>query len=426
MADFDEIADPPMKNLFDSASGTGVMGTAVRMAAGAPGPDLLRRCLPLFQAATKHRLEREHDEANLFQYGSVPGAWEFRDQLGKFLTQHYQDPVNRADLILTCGATHGLHVVISTLLAPGAVIFVEEATYMIALELFKEFPQFPIVAVDIDDDGLVVEDLQEKAENLKAAGSWDVNTEKPFWAMMYCIPVFHNPTGTTLSSDRCEKLVQLARKLEMLVFCDDVYNLLAHRGDAIPRRVFAYDRSGATQFGGHVISNGTFSKILAPGTRVGWLEAPPRLVTRLRQSGLLRSSGAVNQYMSGIVTSLLELGLQRDHLRFLTNTLQGRMLAVCTALETHLPSSCKFKRPRGGYYIWVTLPSEIDTGKFAAWSEREYKSTALPGGMFAARPGDFTNCLRLSVAFHSQPTLEAATVRLCEALRHYLCNPGQT
>lgn len=86
-------------------------------------------------------------------------------------------------------------------------------------------------------------------------------------------------------SDRCEALITMARKLEMLVFCDDVYNLLAHRTEPKPpSRLFAYDRPGATQFGGHVISNGSFSKILAPGVRIGWLEVPPRIATKLRST----------------------------------------------------------------------------------------------------------------------------------------------
>lgn len=83
-------------------------------------------------------------------------------------------------------------------------------------------------------------------------------------------------------TERCQLLVELARKFNALVFCDDVYNLLAHENP--PKRVFAFDRPDVATYGGHVISNGTFSKILAPGVRVGWIEAPPRIVLRLKKS----------------------------------------------------------------------------------------------------------------------------------------------
>jgi DNA-binding transcriptional MocR family regulator len=99
------------------------------------------------------------------------------------------------------------------------------------------------------------------------------------------------------------------------------------------------------------------------------------------------------------------------------------MLAVCAVLDAQLPPGCRYRKPRGGYYIWVHLPEQVNAREFAAWSEREYQSTALPGDVFATRPGDFTHCLRISVAFHSQPALESATTRLCEAMRTYLTSP---
>jgi DNA-binding transcriptional MocR family regulator len=100
------------------------------------------------------------------------------------------------------------------------------------------------------------------------------------WYKIYYIRLL-----TFCVADRCEALIKLARRLEMLVFCDDVYNLLAHRTEPKPsRRLFALDRPGAIQFGGHVISNGSFSKILAPGVRVGWLEVPPRITNKLRST----------------------------------------------------------------------------------------------------------------------------------------------
>lgn len=119
-------------------------------------------------------------------------------------------------------------------------------------------------------------------------------------------------------TDVCEELVRIARDAELLVFAEDVYNMLTYpRADAAgqlqpvrpPRRLFAYDRMRDADYRGNVISNGTFSKILSPGVRVGWMEVPPRCRRLLNASGILRSGGAANNYTSGIVTMMLQRDL---------------------------------------------------------------------------------------------------------------------
>lgn len=113
------------------------------------------------------------------------------------------------------------------------------------------------------------------------------------------------------------EIVNIAREFELLVFAEDVYNLLTYSMDtdspaSPPQRLFAYDRMDAAEYRGNVISNGTFSKILSPGIRVGWMEVPPNCRRLLNASGLLRSGGASNNYTSGIVTTLLQRNLAQD------------------------------------------------------------------------------------------------------------------
>lgn len=117
-------------------------------------------------------------------------------------------------------------------------------------------------------------------------------------------------------TEKCKSLVEVVRKLDMVVVCDDVYNLLYYGNDENPpARLFSYDDPRDENYkGGNIISNGSFSKILAPGFRVGWLEAPQRIVTKLKQSGILQSGGSVNNVMFGIVQSLIELGKMEKHL----------------------------------------------------------------------------------------------------------------
>lgn len=117
-------------------------------------------------------------------------------------------------------------------------------------------------------------------------------------------------------TEKCKFLVDVARKLDMIVVCDDVYNLLYYGDDKNPpARLFSYDNPKDEDYkGGNIVSNGSFSKILAPGFRVGWLEAPQRVVTKLKKSGLLQSGGSVNNVMFGIIQSIIELGKMEKHL----------------------------------------------------------------------------------------------------------------
>ncbi|XP_065352062.1 uncharacterized protein LOC135947271 [Cloeon dipterum] len=415
MAFPEQIDDPPLKHLFDVSEGAGLEQEGViRLTAGAPGPSLLQACSEVFKQAWARTLEKCND-VNVFQYGIAAGSWEFREELSKFLTESYGESVRRSDLILTCGATHGLQIILNTLLAPGGMIFVENATYMIALDVFKEFPSSSIESVELDANGIDPEDFEKKIMQWKNAKNWITSEEKPFWAMLYCIPAFQNPTGTSLSHTRCLRLIELARKHDVLILCDDVYNLLAHNNP--PRRLFAYDRPDVYTFGGHVISNGTFSKILTPGVRIGWLEVPPRIAERLRKSGILRSSGSVNHFMSAVVTSIMEMGLQKQHLELLRSTFKERMLSLMEVLGENLPKSCTFHRSEGGYYIWLELPEGTDAADFCNFSAEHFKATAYAGKYFSKSK---TSCMRLAVAYHVKDDLKKAAELICKALHAYL------
>ncbi|XP_063231477.1 2-aminoadipate transaminase isoform X2 [Bacillus rossius redtenbacheri] len=422
MADYttEEIKDLPQNHLFDHKGVLNVYNKeVVNLSAGAPGPDLLKKCIAIFSQATAHRL-KEQENAYLFQYGPMAGLWDYRAQLAEFLTARYGETVNRQDLVLTCGASHGLMLIMNTFLPSNAVIFVDEVTYMIALEVFRQFPDMTVVPVPMTEEGVDTQALERIARELRSNKQRHLSDEKLFWAMYYTMPVFHNPTGLTFSTGCCQSLVEAARRLDLLVVCDDVYNLLCY-GDEVrpPRRLLAYDWGSEGFQGGHVVSNGTFSKIMGPGVRVGWLEAPPRLASVLCGSGILKSGGAVNQYVSGIFASILELGLEEQHLNFLVKTYKERMSRVCDVLDEGLPPGCSFVRPRGGYFVWVRLPEGVDSADVASWCERHRKVAAIPGRRFSVA-GGFRNYLRLSISFHDTAVLEQATNRLCSGIRDYI------
>ncbi|XP_063982719.1 uncharacterized protein LOC135165385 [Diachasmimorpha longicaudata] len=426
MTNDESVYDPHLRHLFDGPTSFNVYKKdIVNLSVGAPGPDLLKNCGKMMLKATEHRTVEEEKEGMhyLFQYGVTAGLWECREELSKFLTRRYQDTsVKRENLVLTCGATHGLQLLLTTILSPNGVIFVEEVTYMIALDVFRQFPFMRIVAIPMEDKTVDLEAFDRIVTEEKGKANYYLNDQKIFWGVFYTIPTYHNPTGMVLAPDKCEKLVEIARKNSIAIACDDVYNLLHYKEGPPPRRLLAYDSPEDSNYkGGNVISNGSFSKILSPAIRLGWIEGPPRVIKILRTSGILLSGGAPNHYVSGVITSLLELKYADEHLDLLRTTYAERLAAVCDTLDRYLPRCCSYSKPEGGYFIWITLPPDCDASEFMKWCNDKYKVAAIPGARFS-NTGESKNFMRLSISFHSVQTLRDATQKLCEGLLTYVRN----
>lgn len=199
---------------------------------------------------------------------------EQRTSISNFLTKNYQEKVHPEDIVLTTGATNGLHLITSILIDLSAVIFVDEVVYIRALEILAGFPTIKVVTVPLTKDGTDIEAFRKLVEEHK----FTPRDGKLFWGMYFAIPNFHNPTGLLFSEDVCKSLVEMSREYDFLIACDDVYNFLGYYEETTPKRLFSYDRIEDSNYKGNVISNGTFSKIIAPGLRMGWMECPPRCV----------------------------------------------------------------------------------------------------------------------------------------------------
>lgn len=216
-----------------------------------------------------------------------------------------------------------------------------------------------------------------------------------------------------------ESLIKLARKYDILIACDDVYNLLPFETDKPPKRLFAYDSFEDEDFKGNVISNGTFSKLLSPGVRVGWIEGGPRIVEALRNAGVLKSGGAMNNYTSGIVCSLIELGLAEKQLKKCLETYKTQRNALCKALDENLPSSCSYVKPKGGYFVWIKLPENCDGDALSEHCLKKFKVFAIRGSRFSFE-NKARNFIRLSFAFHPPDVLRKAGKILCDGIKDYL------
>ncbi|KAJ7365353.1 hypothetical protein OS493_005459 [Desmophyllum pertusum] len=325
--------------------------------AGAPSTRLRQKCAELVQKATLslHKLEQCPDA---FMYGADPGAALFRLELAKFLTEQYADTVNHEDLWVNAGASQGLAFIVSLIFQPGDVVFVEEPSYYIGLKALRDDLGMKVIGVPSDKDGIIVDELEklmmEHSNELRPP-----TDKKPYSAMLYCVPTFNNPTGSYLPEERCKKIIKLARKHNALAFCDDVYNLLSYMDDKPPpQRLFAFDDKSDADYKGNVISNASFSKFLAPGLRLGWMEVPERVRRLLKTSAYASSGGCFNHYISCIIAVALQEGLVKDHLLMVRKVFHSQLNALCNALDKYIPGPFTYQRPKGGYFLWVTFPQK--------------------------------------------------------------------
>ena len=312
------------------------------------------------------------------------------------------------ELVTTCGATSGLQLVSTVLLEKNGIVFVEDPTYFISSSILAKDLGLKVVPVPMARDGIDIAALEkavlkEKEEVLCDGGR--------FWAMVYTIPNYHNPTGLTMSHEKGRALIELATKNNMLVVCDDVYNLLSYSPHPFSRlRALQQDPENC------VISNGTFSKILAPGVRLGWIEASPTIVSRLAASGFLQSGGSMNNLTSGIATSLLSLGLLEAQLDHCKQVYGARMSTALSELEG-LPEGWCVEPPGGGYFLWITAPQDLSA--FCAQLEKN-GVVVLPGSRASSsypQPSYLFSSFRISIAFFTEEKIALA----CKTIVRLAC-----
>jgi len=353
---------------------------------GQPHEDLLP--IDKMAQAASHCLNKGN--RSILQYGMQQGADNFRIALSQFLGQEYGAPVDADHLFITAGISQTLDLICSLLTEPGDTIFIEEPSYFLALRIFADY-KLNIVGIPVDQDGLIIEALEEKLAE-----------HRPVF--LYTIPVFHNPAGVTLSAVRREQLIKLSEQYDFLIVADEVYQLLAYT-IMPPPPMATCDTSD------RVISLGSFSKILAPGLRLGWMQSTPALLEPFLVCGFLDSGGGLNPFVSSIVNSVIELGLQQEHLNYLRKVYRDRIVALSGALRQRIPS-LTFSEPDGGYFIWSHLPDGTDAEALLAKAE-QHKVGFQPGIKFSSMNG-LRNYLRFSFAYYGADDLVEGIERLAK------------
>ncbi len=335
-------------------------------------------------------------DSTLLQYGADQGDAPFRMALAEFLSRRYGTAIDPRQLMVSASASQALDLACARFTKPGDTIFVEEPTYFLALHVFRDHG-LKVVGIPIDGDGIRIDALQDA-----------LNKHDP--ALLYTIPSFQNPSGTTMSAARREQLMTISREHDLLIVADEVYHLLDF-GVAPPLPLAARVDSA------RVLSLGSFSKICAPGLRLGWIHGAAPLLDTLMDSGLIQSGGGLNPFVAGVMRSMLDLGLADECLDSLRRVYAERSASLCRALRDAFPDAV-IVEPQGGYFVWMQLPSEIVASRLQPIAAEE-GVTFHSGARFVSREG-FTNFVRLSFAHYDTLTLVDGVQRMARAASRLL------
>lgn len=302
------------------------------------------------------------------QYGPTDGYAPLREWIAKSLSTE-GSTILPEQILMTSGSQQALDLLGKVLIDEGSRVLVETPSYLGALQAFSVYrPEFK--SVDTDEHGLVPSSLEGIAQGAR---------------LLYSLPNFQNPTGRTLSLERRRELVETCARLGVPLIEDDPYGALSYRGEPMPKMV-AMNPDG-------VIYMGSFSKVLTPGIRLGYVCAPLPLVRRLelaKQAADLHTA----QLTQMVVHEVVKDGFLDQHIPTIRQLYGDQCQVMLDAMTEHFPAGVTWTRPEGGMFIWVTLPQQIDAMKLLEQSLAA-RVAFVPGAPFYAND-PATNTLRLS------------------------------
>jgi 2-aminoadipate transaminase len=356
-------------------------------------PDAASLPNPSVAAATARALAKHGDWA--LQYGRTSGVPELVDVLLAKLQRDQGIAAGPHELMITAGGSQAVQLVLDLLVDPGDVVISEAPTWMGFIDALNNVGG-ELAQVSLDEEGIDVQELEDTLRRLQAEG------RPP--KLIYAITNFQNPSGISTTVARRQRITELAAEFGVLVLEDDAYHDLRFSGERIPS-IYALDRSG------HTMYLGTLSKIMGAGMRIGWLVAPEPILQRL---AALKIDGGTNIFGSYVAAEWIPLHLD-EHIEELKRIYVARRDLMLAALERHMPAGATWTTPDGGFFVWLTLPEQIDAGRLLPQA-RERGIEYLPGSTCYAG-GAGRNQVRLSYSFARDDQIDEG-IRILAELVH--------
>ncbi len=365
----------------------------ISFAGGLPAPELF----PVREISAMSALVLERSGRKALQYATTEGFPPLREWIAARMNATLGTRFDKDNVLITNGSQQALDLTGKVFFDEGDVILCESPTYLAAITAFRAYG-CRFVEVPTDECGLrtdALESLLERTPRVKA---------------VYVIPNFQNPTGRTMSLERRKRLAELAAACGIMVVEDNPYGELRFEGQALPA-VKAFDTQGA------VLCTGTFSKILCPGLRIGWIAGDKAIIRKyvlVKQGVDLQS----NTFAQSLIAAYLEHYDIDAHIGTLVSAYRKRRDTAVAAMERAFPEGVRFTRPEGGLFAWATTPEGVNTrdlledclGRNVAF---------VPGGAFFPN-GGVENSLRINYSTMEEERIERGIGILAATLREHL------
>ena len=363
----------------------------VSLAGGMPAPE----AFPMEKMNALCELVLQKHGTAALQYGTTEGFFPLKEALAGYLKENKIETAPE-NINIATGSQGVLDALGKILITPGDAIAVEAPTYLGALQAFNPYgPRY--VQMETDEDGLI-------PESMKAV----IKEHRP--KMVYLVPTFQNPTGRTVPLERRQQIAAIAQATDTLIIEDDPYGQLRYRGEFVtPIAAMAPE---------HVVYCGSFSKVFAPGLRVGFYIAP-----QLVEEWLVRAKQGVDLHTSSFSQALaaefVAGGYLKEHLPKIIELYRPKQEAMLTAMDEFFPQSFTWSQPEGGMFIWAEGPPGMDALKL--YDEAINNHVAfVPGRYFYTEEGAGSNTLRLNFTMVDEATIRAAIERLATAMKKFV------
>lgn len=366
----------------------------ISLAGGMPDPELFPT--ETIAEISKHVFINNGGKA--LQYGPTEGIKPLRDTLVRMALEEGITNIEVDNLIITTASQQGLQLVAQIFIDPGDPVIVEAPSYVGGLQAFQAF-QADFITVPMDEEGIKTDILEEKIKELKNKG------KNP--KFIYVIPNFQNPAGVTMSLGRRKKLLEISHTFGIPVIEDDPYGEIRFEGEKIPS-LLELDKIG------NVLALRTFSKILAPGLRLGWIIGEKEIVRKIaiaKQAADLCSPSST-QY---IADKFIRDGYLSNYLSKVREVYKMKKDTMLLALEKYFPKECTWTKPTGGMFVWVETPEYIDTD--ALFYEAIQEKVAYVIGSAFYPYGEDKRHMRLNFTLPTPEKIDEGIRRLGELLK---------
>lgn len=373
-----------IRNLFNA------MGDAEMISFGGGAP--AKEGLPVDEVRKicNEVLTKDKRGIEALQYGDVLGVADLRQAVCDVLLKPKGIYADLDEILIVNGGLETMNLLCQVFIDPGDVILVESPTFVHCVEIFEMF-QAHCVAVECDEYGIILEDLEKKIQQYHPK-------------FVYVIPTFQNPTGKTLPVDRRKKVAELGSTYDVIILEDDPYQELRYSGEPLPP-IKSFDKTG------HTVYANSFSKIFSPGCRLGFVHTTKEIISRLFDAKTATNSHT-STFAQVICAEFFHRGYYAEHLKEICEIHKERRDAMIKAIDQYFPKGTKRVFPDGGLFTWVELPGNLDTSALLAEANANHVHYIEGASFFVEGNGKGKNCMRISFGNVTPEMIDTGIKRL--------------